>query len=128
MTSRVGEFTEYKRAKLKGFRLVFNIKSTRWGGVTANLVETKDQQDIISGALYRITLAQLNLLTGYEGVEPTDVIVEAESVRLHAKAYIFHTTRQSSKPPDVYLNVITEGLMQHGYDEKDVEKIRNIAR
>jgi len=128
MMNRVGEWTFSKRAVLKGYKLKFNVHSTRWGGSTVNIVRTDNADDKVYGALYRILSEKLKVLNAYEGRTPTDILVEADEVSLPAKVYIFETPMGSGKPPEAYLNVMLTGLRQHGYAEAVIEEVKNIAK
>ena len=124
---RVGEWKTSAKAVLKGYKLVFNVKSPRWGGMTANVRKSPSSQDIVYGVIYLMPESKLGVLTEYEGNEPKSVTVESEGQQLSAKVYIFPTTRTSERPPDSYLNSVLMGLQQHGYQEEIVEKVRHIA-
>ena len=128
MMNRVGEWIVSKRAVLKGYELRFNVRSPRWGGLTANVVRTDNSDTKMYGALYRISREKLSVLSTYEGIKPTDIAVEADGENLRAKTYIFETRRVSGKPPEVYLNVMLNGLMQHGYPDAVIEEVRKIAQ
>jgi len=128
MMTRVGEWTVSKRAVLKGYKLKFNVRSARWGGLTANLVRTDNPRDKVYGALYRILREKLNVLSTYEGTKPTDIPVEADGVNLQAKTYIFETSRVSGNPPEVYLTVMLTGLRQHSYAEAVINEVDKIAK
>ena len=128
MMNRVGEWIVSKRAILKGYKLKFNVRSPRWGGLTANVVRTDNPDTKVYGALYRIPREKLNVLSTYEGIKPTDIAVEADGENLRAKTYIFETSRVSGKPPEVYLNVMLNGLRQHGYPDAVMEEARKVAQ
>ena len=127
MMSRVGEWTVSKRAVAKGYKLVFNVQSKRWGGLAANLVRTDNITDRVYGAIYSILNEKLNVLTQYERVGPTDIFVEADGAKITAKAYVFGTSREPGRPPAAYLEVMLVGLRQHGYSEQEIEKIKKLA-
>ena len=128
MMNRVGEWSVSKRAVIKGYKLKFNVRSPRWGGLTANVVRTDNPNDKVYGVLYRILREKLNVLSTYEGTTPTDTPVEADGVNLQAKVYIFETPRVSGKPPEAYLDVMLTGLSQHGYPEAVIEEVKKSAR
>jgi len=128
MMNRVGEWAVSKRAVLKGYKLKFNVRSSRWGGLTANVVSTDNQDAKVYGALYRILREKLSVLSTYEGRKPTEISVEADGVNLQANAYIFETLRGSGNPPEAYLNIMLTGLRQHGYPEAVIEEVKEIAK
>jgi cation transport regulator ChaC len=128
MINRVGEFTGVKKANLKEYKLVFNVNSKRWGGLAANLRYTGNPEDETPGVIYRLIKEKISVLNIYEGVEPSDITVEAEGQKITAKVYLFNSSRPSGQPPTSYLNVITEGLRQHGYPETVIEETKEIAK
>ena len=125
--TRVGEWTACKRAVAKGYKLVFNFCSRRWNGLTANLVRTNDTNDRVYGAIYHIPEEKLDVLTQYEGEEPTDIPIEADGAQIMAKAFVFKPSREPGKPSNAYLQVMLVGLRQHGYSEEVVEKVKKLA-
>lgn len=127
MITRIGEWVVSKRAVLGGHKLVFNVPSKRWGGLAANIIRTGNANDRVYGVVYRILREKLDVLTHYEGVPPLDTEVEADNVRVTAKAYVFNTTRKPGTPPDAYLNVMLTGLRQHDYPEEVIEAVKKIA-
>jgi hypothetical protein len=128
MMTRVGEWIISNKAILKNYKLVFNVNSPRWGGMTANLVKTDNPNDIVYGVLYSISPEKLDVLSVYEKNKPADILVETDGGKLQAKAYIFQTARASGHPSDAYLNVIVDGLIQHGYSEDIIQQVKKIAR
>jgi len=127
MMTRVGEWKTSAKATLKGYRLLFNVESQRWGGMAANLRKTTNPQDIIYGAIYLISNSKLCVLTDYEHVEPQSVMVESEGKQVSANIYIFSTNRTPAKPPPAYLNTLLDGLRQHGYGEDVIEEVKRIS-
>ncbi len=127
MMTRIGEWPACKRAVAKGYRLAFNVQSRRWGGLAANLVKTNNAGDVVYGVIYRIPKEKLAVLTQYEGVEPTDIEIEADGVREKGKAFVFTTSKEPGRPPDTYLEVMLAGLRQHGYSEDVTERISKLA-
>ena len=91
------------------------------------MVKTGNPNDKVYGVLYRIIMEKLSVLSTYEGIDPTEITIEADGVKLKAKAYIFETPRESGTPPDAYLNVMVTGLSQHGYPEEVIEVVKKIA-
>jgi cation transport regulator ChaC len=127
MMTRIGEWLACKRAVAKGYRLAFNVQSKRWGGLAANVVRTNNLDDIVHGVIYRIPREKLAVLTMYEGVEPTDIEIEADGVRMKAKAYAFTTSMEPGRPPDTYLEVMLTGLRQHSYSEDVTQRVEKLA-
>ncbi|MCK4388222.1 MAG: gamma-glutamylcyclotransferase [Dehalococcoidia bacterium] len=128
MVNRVGEWAVSKRAVIKGYKLVFNVQSKRWGGLAANVVRTGNTDDKVYGAVYRILKEKLDVLTHYEGVEPRDTLVEADAVMIPAKVYVFETSRKPGRPPDAHLEVMLSGFRQHAYSEEVIEEVKKAAK
>lgn len=63
MRDRVGDWRDSQRAHLRGWKLTFNVSSSRWKGKAANIIETHNPKDIVYGAIYQITETQLKKLT-----------------------------------------------------------------
>jgi len=124
MFARVGEWKTSKKALLKGWRLIFNVDSKRWGGGAANITKTNHENDIVYGAIYLLSHQKLEVLTKYEGVCPRDVKVEPEGEEIEAETYIFNQDKPCLKPSPAYIQTIIDGLIQHGYG-KDVVKTIN---
>lgn len=127
MMTRVGEWTTCKRAVVRGYKLVFNVCSRRWGGLAANLISTNNIEDRVHGAVYHILTKKLDVLTQYEGVEPADIHIEADGSQIMAKAYFFPNSREPGRPPGAYLEVMLVGLRQHGYSEEVIEQVKKLA-
>ena len=70
MMNRVGEWSSSNRATLPGYKLMFNVRSSRWGGLTSNMVKTGNPNDKVYGVLYRIIMEKLSVLSTYERHRP----------------------------------------------------------
>lgn len=127
MRRRVGQWQSCEKAFLKGWRLVFNVPSGRWGGLAANIVQTKRDQDRVWGVLYRISQTQLDVLTTFEGILPVSITVETGGQQVPAKVYIFDSKEVPGRPPAPYLDTTLEGLRQHGYDQAAVSSVLEAA-
>ncbi|MGH9923613.1 MAG: gamma-glutamylcyclotransferase family protein [Nitrososphaerales archaeon] len=131
MEERIGKCIELERAQAKGYKLVFNVWSSRWDGWAANLKETEAGSDKVYGFLYLINNKQLKeLATKYERIEPTSISVRLESglEQKNVKAYIWPTEEPSHEPPEPYKNAIIRGLAQHGYKQDVIENVRKSFR
>jgi hypothetical protein len=126
MMKRVGEWTTSKRAYLEGYKLVFNVKSTRWDGFAANIQKTGNNQDRVYGVVYFLKKSKIDVMTNYEGVKPVrmDINLEDGFVISNVAVYKWDKGAQSSNPPKVYQETIVEGLMQHGYAQDIIEKVK----
>ncbi len=76
MKSRIGAWQLSRRAIVRIYKLVFNVFSKQRGGYSANLQETSNFEDTVSGVVYHITQDQLNKLQKSEGVAPVEIRVE----------------------------------------------------
>ena len=128
MLGRVGEWQTSRKAILKGWKLIFNVDSKRWGKGAANIVETEDPNDIVYGGIYLIKKEKLCVLSTYEGVLPKDVTVNSEGKDVEAKTYIFRKDKKPIDPLKAYLQTIIDGLRQHGYNEDVVKQIYKAAK
>ena len=128
MMVRVGKWKKSAKAALKGYRLLFNVDSRRWGGMAANVENSGNHQDLVYGAIYLILESKLSVLTDYEGgIELQSVMVESGGQQIPSQIYIFPPKNAAARPPDAYLNTMLEGLRQHGYEEEIIEKVKYIA-
>lgn len=127
MLRRVGEWTQVERARLPNYKLVFNVESTRWGGSTANIVETGLANDIVYGAVYKLMKEKMQVLSQYENSEPTAIkaILENGSIA-SALTYLWNRDRESRPPPVAYANTIVQGLCQHGYPAETIQSVKSL--
>lgn len=124
MNDRVGPWRESQKATLRSWKLVFNVPSTTWGGVAANIVLTGHPSDVVFGAIYLITQDQLDILTNkYEHDPPKTVSVDAEGKNKKAEVYVFKNDKPRIKPSDKYLQTILSGLRDHGYPDEIIKSI-----
>lgn len=126
MMKRVGEWTTSKRAYLEGYRLVFNVKPPRWDGFAANIKKTGNNQDKVYGVVYFLRESKIDVMTSYEGVPPVnlDIKIEDESIIRDVAVYLWNKSDPSKNPPKVYQDTIVEGLIQHGFSQDIIEKIK----
>jgi len=86
----------------------------------ANLKKTGSIDDKSYGVVYEIIKQQLDIMTGFEGVEPISISVKTENDQelKDVKAYIWQKEEPSHEPPADYKNSIIMGLEKHGYGQK----------
>lgn len=129
MRRRVGGWHDLKPAKLKGFRLVFDIYSSSWRGGVADVVE--DEAGVVYGAAYLLDEEQLEKLDKYEGVphlyHRRKVAVEVESTPLEAFIYVGSSPRPSVKPSTEYVALMIKGLKRIGHGEEAIKAVREAA-
>jgi len=117
---------ELRTEQLKGWKLIFNVESSRWGGRTANILRTENPNDVVYGVIYQIATQKLNVLTTYERAPPQDVTVVSQGKEVVAKTYVFSGRRSTCRPPEAYIRTITDGLRQHGYSKKIIANIERM--
>jgi gamma-glutamylcyclotransferase (GGCT)/AIG2-like uncharacterized protein YtfP len=114
---RTGVIREALRAKLPGYRFVFNKLGTDGSG-KANIVQ--DETSEVWGVVYRCSPKAMKILDRYEGApdhyrrHTVHVILESGKER-EAIAYIAcpKYLREGLKPTPTYLNHILEGARKH---------------
>jgi len=118
MRERVGDWKKAEKASLQKWKLIFNVKSSTWGGGAANVKKTGNPNDVVWGVIYSMTQEQLDVLTSkYEKISPQFKKVECDNQKRFAWVYIFSPNKPSLKPADEYLDTIKTGLREHGYPE-----------
>lgn len=127
MMKRVGEWTTSKRAYLEGYKLVFNVKSPRWGGCAANIQKTGKKEDRVYGVVYFLRAEKIPVMTSYEGSDPEHMNIKLEdgSVIHDVAVYMWNTDKLSEIPPKAYQDTIIEGLTQHGFSDDVIKKIKS---
>lgn len=127
MMKRVGEWTTSKRTYLEGYKLVFNVKSSRWDGFAANIQHTGNNQDKVYGVVYFLKESKIDVMTDYEGKDPVymDVKSEDNSTISDVAIYKWDKNTPSKRPPKVYQDTIIEGLIQHGFAQDVIEEVRS---
>lgn len=126
MEKRIGTWSSSVRAYLEGYKLVFNVKSKRWGGFAANI--QKSDRDKVYGVVYFLKKEQLDIMNGYEGsnskLEKIDAIDEKGSIIHDVSVYWWDNGRPSQEPAESYKKTIMDGLVQHGFAKDIIEKVR----
>ncbi|SMP11314.1 Cation transport regulator ChaC [Desulfurobacterium pacificum] len=128
MKDRGADFKSLRRAILKGYKLVFNKKSKRYGGC-ANI--EPDENAIVEGVLYElkepeIAIKRLDFYEGYpENYDRVKVTVETEDgekikafTYIAQPRYIDSTVRPSKRYLAHLLKACELGLLSPQYCEK----------
>lgn len=127
MKKRVGSWHDLRPAKLKGFKLVFNVYSTSWRGGVANIEE--NPESTVYGAVYLLDEAQLEKLDRYEGVphlyHRRKVTVETDKTQVEAYVYVGTNPRQKVVPSSEYFALVVKGLKKLGYGEDVINQVRS---
>jgi|GEM_PF-528551 len=114
MRSRVGSWPEARKATLMGFRRTFS------GAATI----AEDNSSEVFGAVYLLNESQMLSLDRYEGVPRSyvriNVSVLSGNISLPAVAYQFTSPRKFATPSQGYLEIIRQGLLDHGYGQNEI--------
>lgn len=118
-----------KRARLEGYRLVFDTYSAAWKGGIAGIEERTGSYVI--GAIYTINVDDLAILDKYQGV-PTHrsrikVKAQTETGLEEAYTYVSTSPRKHVAPSRTYLSLILRGLRTLGYGEAEVALVEKAA-
>lgn len=127
MEERCGEgsFKALGRAFLKGYRLVFDGFSERWGGAVANVVPSEG--GVVWGVLYDVSEKCIKTLDEREGVSSGTygrVLVEVcseEGKSFTAYTYL-REPLEEGKPSERYIERLLEGAEAVGLPEDYVNK------
>lgn len=130
LRKRIGVWTEEHKAILQGFRLTFAKGYEGHADGKANI--KPDPSGEVKGVIYLVTENQLSKLDEYGGVSigvyrREQVNVESEGKLLSVITYVMVRELCQLKPSDDYLNLILEGLKEHGYGQEVIEEVRKIA-
>jgi len=127
----IKNWTDSRRAELRGFRLVFDAYSTSWKGGVANLEE--DESSKVYGVAYKISPEQLKELDKFEGVpqramrRSIEVVVEGVG-RVKAVTHVAINPRRGPiYPSKQYLGAMLKGAKQHNLGEEALKMIRKAA-
>ncbi len=127
----IKNWTNSRRAELRGFRLVFDAYSTSWKGGVANLEE--DESSKVYGVAYKISPEQLKELDKFEGVPQRamrrSIEVDVEGVgRVKAVTHVAINPRRGPVyPSKQYLGAMLKGAKQHNLGEEALKMIRKAA-
>jgi len=130
MKERGADFKSIKRAVLKGYKLVFNKRSRRYGESACANIEP-DENSVVEGVLYElkepeVALKQLDFYEGYPtNYDRIKVVVETdEGEKIEAftyvaqPEYIDNTLKPSKKYLAHFLKACELGLLSPHYCEK----------
>ena len=112
------------RAKLEGWRLVFN-KESEDGSGKANIEESRD--DSVHGVIYEVDEAEKNRLNKKEvRYDPIPVSVKLEDGSTE-KALTYKSDYKTGEPPyEWYLKLIIGGAKTHGLPEEYIKTLESI--
>jgi len=130
LKERIGEWKEEQRAILKGFALSFAKGYRNHESGYANIKECSGSE--VEGVAYLISEDQFRKLDYYEGValgvyRRRLVGAVTEWKLLPVTIYEMNREVCSLRPSVDYLNLVIDGLREHGYDESTIKKVEAIA-
>lgn len=115
-----------KRAFLRGYRFVYDGYSNYRKGAVANIVETREENDIVWGALFEINSECLSKLDSYEGYpyfyDRKEVIVQDDEGNQYRTIVYLRTGKDESNPSESYKNIIIRGAKDCGIPDEYIEK------
>lgn len=130
MKKVVGRYESVKRARLEGYRIVFDTYSSSWRGGIAGIRE--DPKGVVYGAVYLLTEDALELLDRYEGVPSQRlrlrVEVEVEGERLGCITHVSARPRGNVIPSREYVAEMIRGLKLVGYDEDVIRIVESYVK
>lgn len=130
LKERIGEWKEEQRAILKGFTLSFAKGYRNHQTGYANIKECLGSE--VEGAVYLISEDQFRKIDYYEGAalgiyKRRVVGVVTEFKLICAMTYDMNKEVCPLRPSADYLNLVIDGLRDHGYDESTIKKVEAIA-
>jgi gamma-glutamylcyclotransferase len=130
LRERIGGWTKEQTAILKGYKLKFAKGYIGHESGRANIEPNLASE--VKGAIYLITEDQFRKLDGREGARigvyrRAPVSVESEGKQVSATTYEMKEEICALKPSTDYLNLVLDGLREHGYDENVINEVKNIG-
>ncbi len=131
LRERIGPWKQEQRALLKGFVLTFAKGYSNHESGYANIKACSETQ--VEGAVYLIAEDQFRDLDRCEGValgvyRRRSVIVETDGKSIPATTYEMNKEVCSLRPSADYLNLVLDGLREHGYAEIIIKKVEETAK
>jgi cation transport regulator ChaC len=123
---------EWRAARLKGYRLRFNLDGIPKGrAAPANI--SPDPNAEVWGVLYRITLREMLRLNSTEGVpggayRPTWLVVEDVAGRpIDAMTYVAVGNADDGRPSLRYITLLRDGARAHGLPAAWLQLLESVA-
>jgi hypothetical protein len=133
---RLPDFSQARRAHLRGFRLSFDAPSRSWGGAVASLVESAG--DVVEGLAVRMPGEARGLVDHKEGAisglyVPFEVSVDPSDggAPFSALAYRTAPARRlpgEEHPSPAYLDVLLRGARASGLSPEWVARLESLRR
>jgi hypothetical protein len=120
------EVLSRERARLSGYRLVFDLAGFRWVEPAFASVVPDPEHDVY-GVLYRLTPEQLGRIDGYEGPGYSAIEVEVEGERsgtMRSRAYQTKRPASGLRPSRRYLRVLCDGARENDLPPSYLRELR----
>lgn len=115
------------KARLEGYKFVYDGNSKTWAGAVANVIESKG--DTIWGGLFEITEEHLNSLNKCEGYpnvyKRKKLAVTDEQTNTHFAYVYLREHRKLGEPSEEYKQRVMEGANDCSLDPDYIENIIN---
>ncbi|MCS7145282.1 MAG: gamma-glutamylcyclotransferase family protein [Nitrososphaerota archaeon] len=125
----LGKWSVPRRARLEGYKLVFDTYSAAWRGGIAG-IEEKDNSYVI-GALYTIEGEDFPVLDRYQGTPSIrsriKIRVKTDTGVEEAYTYISTSPRKHVAPSRPYLALMLRGLKTLGYSDPEIVMVERAA-
>lgn len=131
MRERGAPFRAARPALLRGHRLAFDKRGFD-GSARANVVP--DPGGLVHGVVYELEEGGLEALRGFEsGYDLVEVQVEVQGgggqAPVSARTFVARPDRRTSAPPArSYLNLVLQGLEEHGLPPSARDEVEQAAR
>jgi gamma-glutamylcyclotransferase (GGCT)/AIG2-like uncharacterized protein YtfP len=133
LENRIKRKIKGERAELKGYVLHFSKDNTQTDAY-ADIIEKPGE--IVYGILYKMTTKEIEMLDKFEGIgvkgdesyERKTVKVSSNGKIHKAFAYVMGTKRKFEQPKPEYLEHITKGFKEHGFNQTIIDKVKAIAK
>jgi gamma-glutamylcyclotransferase (GGCT)/AIG2-like uncharacterized protein YtfP len=120
--------TQFRRARLPGYRLAFKRYSKARKGGVADVVEDPDAE--VWGALYHVDKAALDALDRFEEVPHAyrrDTVRVCDDDGVEHEAYIYFANKTGDfAPSKQYLGLIVSGAKEHELPEDYVRALQEV--
>lgn len=118
-----------RKARLEGYRLVFDTYSAAWRGGIAGIEERENST--VLGALYAIESEDFPLLDRYQGTPSIrsriKITVKTEAGPEEAYTYVSASPRKHVAPSKAYLALMLRGLKALGFTESEIATVEKAA-
>jgi hypothetical protein len=120
------EVLSREAARLRGYRLVFDLRGFRWVEPAFASIAADPEHDVF-GVLYRLTPAQLDRIDSYEGRGYSFIEVDVEGERSgiqRSRTYQARRPTPGLRPSRRYLRVLCEAARENGLPTSYLRELR----